>query len=87
MALVYKARCRLLNRYVAVKVLREEYINDEEFIKFRRESQAAKSIPSNIVNIYDGGGKRDGQDIHYIVMEYIKGKTLKEVIREKEINS
>ncbi|NLX61059.1 MAG: Stk1 family PASTA domain-containing Ser/Thr kinase [Tissierellia bacterium] len=86
MALVYKARCRLLNRYVAVKVLREEYINDEEFIKkFRRESQAAASLSHpNIVNIYDVGvEKRDGQDIHYIVMEYIKGKTLKEVIREK----
>jgi len=86
MALVYKARCRLLNRYVAVKVLRDEFVNDEEFIrKFRRESQAAASLSHpNIVNIYDVGvEKRDGQDIHYIVMEYIKGKTLKEVIREK----
>ncbi|HHV46189.1 MAG TPA: Stk1 family PASTA domain-containing Ser/Thr kinase [Tissierellia bacterium] len=86
MALVYKARCRLLNRYVAVKVLRDEYINDEEFIKkFRRESQAAASLSHpNIVNIYDVGVEKIGDhDIHYIVMEYIKGKTLKEVIKEK----
>lgn len=57
MALVYKARCRLLNRYVAVKVLRDEFVNDEEFIrKFRRESQAAASLSHpNIVNIYDVG--------------------------------
>lgn len=86
MALVYKARCRLLNRYVAIKVLRDEYINDEEFIKkFRRESQAAASLSHpNIVNIYDVGvEKREDHDVHYIVMEYIKGKTLKEVIKEK----
>ncbi|MCF6466427.1 Stk1 family PASTA domain-containing Ser/Thr kinase [Clostridium sp. Cult2] len=86
MAFVYKARCRLLNRYVAIKILRDEFINDEEFIKkFRRESQAAASLSHpNIVNIYDVGvDKKDGHDIQYIVMEYIKGKTLKEVIREK----
>lgn len=86
MALVYKARCKLLNRYVAVKVLRDEYINDEEFIKkFRRESQAAASLSHpNIVNIYDVGvEKREDHDVHYIVMEYIKGKTLKEEIKEK----
>lgn len=86
MALVYKAKCRLLNRYVAIKVLRDEYINDEEFIKkFRRESQAAASLSHpNIVNIYDVGvEKKEDHDIHYIVMEYIKGKTLKEVIKEK----
>ena len=86
MALVYKAKCRLLNRYVAIKVLRDEYVNDEEFIKkFRKESQAAASLSHpNIVNIYDVGvDKKNGHDIHYIVMEYIKGKTLKEIIREK----
>lgn len=82
MALVYKAKCKLLNRYVAVKVLRTEFINDEEFInKFRRESQAAASLSHpNIVNIYDVGVE---DDIYYIVMEYVKGKTLKELIREK----
>ena len=86
MALVYKARCRLLNRYVAIKVLRDEFINDEEFIKkFRRESQAAASLSHpNIVNIYDVGvDQGEEHKIHYIVMEYIKGKTLKEVITEK----
>lgn len=81
MAVVYKARCRLLNRYVAIKVLREEFINDEEFInKFRRESQAAASLSHpNIVSIYDVGME---DDIYYIVMEYIDGRTLKEVIDE-----
>lgn len=82
MAIVYKAKCRLLNRYVAVKVLRDEFTNDEEFIKkFRHESQAAASLSHpNIVNIYDVGSEGN---IYYIVMEYIKGKTLKEIIQEK----
>lgn len=85
MALVYKAKCKLLNRYVAIKILRDEFINDEEFIKkFRRESQAAASLSHpNIVNIYDVGvDEGEEHKIHYIVMEYIKGKTLKEVIME-----
>lgn len=82
MALVYKARCRLLNRFVAVKILRAEFINDEEFInKFRRESQAAASLSHpNIVSIYDVGVE---DSIYYIVMEYVNGKTLKQFIREK----
>ncbi|WP_425448968.1 Stk1 family PASTA domain-containing Ser/Thr kinase [Dethiothermospora halolimnae] len=82
MALVYKAKCKLLNRYVAIKVLRSEFTNDEEFIdKFRRESQAAASLSHpNIVNIYDVGVEGD---IYYIVMEYVKGTTLKNIIREK----
>jgi len=87
MALVYKARCRLLNRYVAIKVLKDEFVNDEEFIKkFRRESQAAASLSHpNIVSIYDVGMEKiDDHDIYYIVMEYIKGKTLKDVIKEKK---
>jgi serine/threonine-protein kinase len=86
MALVYKARCRLLNRYVAIKVLKDEFVNDEEFIKkFRRESQAAASLSHpNIVSIYDVGMERiDDHDVYYIVMEYIKGKTLKGLIKEK----
>ncbi|MDF2546837.1 MAG: hypothetical protein K0R93_1735 [Anaerosolibacter sp.] len=82
MALVYKAKCQLLNRYVAVKILRPEFTSDEEFItKFKRESQAAASLSHpNIVNIYDVG--MDDQDIYYIVMEYVKGKTLKQIIKE-----
>jgi beta-lactam-binding protein with PASTA domain/tRNA A-37 threonylcarbamoyl transferase component Bud32 len=79
MAIVYKARCRLLNRYVAVKILRSEFTDDEEFVKrFRIEAQAAASLSHpNIVSIFDVG--HDG-NIHYIVMEYIDGITLKEYI-------
>lgn len=82
MAIVYKAKCSLLNRYVAIKVLRKEFINDEEFIeKFKREAQAAASLShANIVNVYDVGME---DDIYYIVMEYIDGKTLKDIIDEK----
>lgn len=86
MALVYKAKCRLLDRFVAIKILRDEYINDDEFIrKFRRESQAAASLSHpNIVNIYDVGvEKLEDKEIQYIVMEYIKGQTLKDYIRKK----
>lgn len=82
MALVYKAKCRLLNRYVAVKILRPEFIGDEEFIKkFKRESQSAASLSHpNIVSIYDVGME---DETYYIVMEYIKGQTLKELIKSK----
>lgn len=82
MALVYKARCRLLNRFVAVKVLRPEFIEDEEFVKkFRREAQSAASLSHpNIVGIYDVGTENNN---YYIVMEYIKGQTLKELIKSK----
>lgn len=81
MAIVYKARDQLLNRYVAIKVLRPEFVNDEQFIKkFKRESQAAASLSHhNIVNIYDIGVQ---ENIHYIVMELINGKTLKEFIQQ-----
>lgn len=82
MALVYKAKCHLLNRYVAVKILKEQYSDDKEFVgKFKREATAAASLSdNNIVNIYDVGTQGD---INYIVMEYVKGKTLKEIIREE----
>lgn len=81
MALVYKAKCQLLNRYVAVKILKSEFTADEEFIKkFKRESLAAASLSNpNIVGIYDVG-EEDG--IYYIVMEYVNGQTLKEFIRK-----
>lgn len=84
MALVYKAKCHLLNRYVAVKILRPEFTSDEDFIKkFGKESQAAASLSHpNIVNIYDVG---TDNDIYYIVMEYVKGKTLKKYIKEKGV--
>lgn len=79
MALVYKAKCKLLNRFVAIKLLRPEFTADEEFVKrFRVEAQAAASLSHpNIVSIYDVG-KED--DMHYIVMEYVNGITLKDYI-------
>lgn len=82
MAVVYKAKCHLLNRYVAIKVLRSEFTDDEEFVKrFRVEAQAAASLSHhNIVSIYDVGQQ---DDIHYIVMEFIDGITLKEYINQK----
>lgn len=82
MATVYKAKCKLLNRFVAIKVLRDEFANDSEFIKrFQVEAQSAASLShQNIVSIYDVGHE-DG--MHYIVMELIEGKTLKEIINEK----
>lgn len=79
MANVYLARCRMLNRYVAVKVLKTEFANDKEFLsRFNKEAQAAAAINSpNIVNVYDVGHEGD---THYIVMEYVEGQTLKEYI-------
>ena len=82
MAVVYKGKDRLLNRYVAIKILSPEYTKDEQFIEsFRRESQAAAGLSHpNIVGVYDVG--KEG-NIHFIVMELIDGKTLSEVIKEK----
>jgi serine/threonine-protein kinase len=82
MSIVYKARCRVLNRYVAIKVLREELTADPDFVaKFKQESLSAASLTHpNIVNIYDTGIEGD---IYYIVMEYVKGETLKEYISKK----
>ena len=81
MATVYKAQDTILKRYVAVKVLREEFTTDEEFIKrFNTEAQSAASLTHpNIVSIYDVGTENN---IYYIVMELIQGKTLKEIIDE-----
>lgn len=80
MAVVYKAKDRLLNRYVAVKILRPEYTRDAQFVdSFRRESQAAAGLESpNIISIYDVG--KEG-NIHFIVMEYIDGMSLSDVIK------
>ncbi len=82
MSIVYKAKCHKLNRYVAVKILRQEFLNDETFVtRFRVEAQAAASLTHpNIINVFDVGSD---ENIHYIVMEYIEGVTIKEYIRQK----
>lgn len=82
MATVYKAKCRMLNRYVAIKILKDEFANDAEFIKrFQVEAQSAASLSHpNIVSIFDVG---NDNGMHYIVMELIEGKTLKDIINEK----
>ena len=82
MAQVYKARCQLLNRFVAIKVLKEEFKDDKEFVRrFNIEAQAAASISNpHVVSIYDVGCEKG---LYYIVMEYIEGVTLKEYIAEK----
>lgn len=82
MAVVYKARCRLLNRYVAIKILKPEFARNIKFIEnFRRESQAAARLSHpNIVSIYDVG--REG-NVHFIVMELIEGHILSDLIAEK----
>lgn len=79
MAKVYKAKDHLLNRFIAVKVLKDEYTKNAEFVeKFKAEAAAAGSIShSNIVNIYDVGSQ---DNINYIIMEFVHGRTLKELI-------
>ena len=81
MSVVYKARCNKLNRYVAVKVLKKEMSDNEDIVnKFKREATAIAALSdNNIVNILDVGSQ---DDINYIVMEYVKGKTLKELIKQ-----
>lgn len=81
MGIVYKARCTLLNRFVTVKILKAELSNYEDFIdRFIREANSIASLSHpNIVNIYDVGSENN---INFIVMEYINGKTLKQVIKE-----
>ena len=82
MAVVYKGKDKLLNRYIAVKILRPEFTKDATFVEnFKRESQAAAGLSHpNIVGVYDVG--REG-NINYIVMELIEGDTLNKII-EKE---
>lgn len=82
MATVYKAIDKVLKRNVAVKILRDEFTTDEEFIRrFEAEAQsAARLAHANIVSIYDVGV--DG-NLYYIVMELIQGKTLKEIILQE----
>ncbi len=81
MANVYLAHDIILDRDVAIKILRLDFANDEEFIRrFRREAQNATSlVHPNIVSIYDVG---EEDSIYYIVMEYVKGQTLKQYIQQ-----
>ena len=82
MATVYRAKCHVLNRDVAIKVLKDEFTTDSEFItRFNAEAQSAASLTHpNIVSVYDVG---QSDDMYYIVMELIKGKTLKEIISDE----
>ena len=79
---VYKGKDHKLNRFVAVKVLKQEFGENENFVsKFRIEAQAAAGLMHpNIVNVYDVG---EENDIHYIVMELVEGITLKKYIEKK----
>lgn len=84
MSLVYRAKDLYLNRFVAIKVLREHLNSDEEFVtRFRKEAQAVASLSHiNIVSIYDVGQEKD---LHYLVMEMVEGQNLKEIIKQKGI--
>lgn len=79
---VYKAKCHKLNRFVAVKVLKQEFSENENFVsKFRVEAQAAAGLMHpNTVNVYDVG---EENGIYYIVMELVEGITLKKYIEKK----
>ncbi len=79
---VYKAKDHILGRNVAIKVLKKEFSEDRNFVmKFRTEAQSAAGLEHpNIVNIYDVGSE---EGIHYIVMEYVEGITLKTYIEKK----
>lgn len=82
MADVYKGKDTMLNRYVAIKVLKKEYREDENFVrKFRTEAQSAAGLLNpNVVNVYDVGEDRG---LYYMVMELVEGITLKEYIERK----
>ena len=90
MSVVYRAKDLRLGRFVTLKVLKEEHLADKEFVeRFRTEAGAIASLSHpNIVNVYDVGQE---DAINYIVMEYVNGVTLKELIgkhapfQEKEI--
>lgn len=88
MAKVYKAKDKLLGRFVAIKILKEQYAEDEEFSKkFNNEAQSAARLSHiNIVNVYDiGKDMLNGKLIQYIVMEYVEGETLKDLINREKV--
>lgn len=81
MGTVYKAKCHLLNRFVAIKILKTELSDDEDFVaRFKREATSVARVSHpNIVNVHDVGTENH---INFIVLEYIDGKTLKQLIKE-----
>lgn len=81
-AIVYRGQDMLLNRAVTIKILREEFVNNSELVRrFRHEAQAVASLShSNIVSVYDVGYE---ESMHYIVMEFVEGESLKEYIKRK----
>ena len=83
-SIVYKGQDLLLNRMVTIKILREEYANNADFVRrFRHEAQAVASLShSNIVSVYDVGFE---ESMHYIVMEFVEGESLKDYIRRKGV--
>ncbi len=84
MSTVYRGHCHVLNRSVAIKILKKEFVNDDIFVRrFDQEAKAAASIQhANIVNVYDVGVE---DDIHYIVMELVSPRTLKDYIKEQKV--
>ncbi len=82
MAFVYKAKCHVLNRMVAIKMLKDEFVNDEEFIdKFKNEALSAGGLnQQNIINIYDVS---EENGVPYIVMEYVDGGNIKDIIHRQ----
>ena len=83
---VYKAKCHKLNRFVAIKVLKNEFSQDKTFVtKFRAEAQSAAGLTHpNIVSVYEVG---DEDGIYYIVMELVEGITLKKYIEKRLLSS
>lgn len=84
MAKVYKAKCNLLHRFVAIKILKNQYYENEEFINRFKDEALAIAVFShdNIVDIYDIGNDKN---LIYIIMEYVEGKNLKQIINENKI--
>jgi serine/threonine-protein kinase len=85
MAVVYKGQDSLLNRFVTIKVLREEYTKDEDFVRrFRQEARSVASLSHpNIVSVYDVGCDNG---VYYLVMEYVEGQNLKSLIHQGNIS-
>ncbi len=84
MSTVYRGQCHVLNRPVAIKILKDEFVDDKVFVdRFDQEAKSAASIQhANIVNVFDVGVE---DDIHYIVMELLSARTLKDFIQEQSV--